>query len=114
MAKADAELLRSLRREIGAPSRPATHHHAAGRGNDGGNGGSGGGGGGGGGGGAYGGGGYAGATAGGSGSGPSRRMVGSAGGFSDLSSMGLLRGTNQDDIAFEVRQQYYLPGASFP
>ncbi len=70
----DAELLRSLRREIGAPSRPASSRAGA-DGNIGG--GTRGGGG------AYGGDGRG-------GPGPSRRMVGNSGGINDLSSM---RGT---------------------
>lgn len=73
--KQDAELLRSLRREIGAPSRPASARAGA-DGNTGG--------------GSRGGGAYG--ADGRGGPGPSRRMVGSSGGVNDLSSMGLLRG----------------------
>lgn len=79
----DAELLRSLRREIGAPSRPPNTNRA-GANSGGGDGGvsSGGGG-----------GGYGGGGGGAGGGGASRRTVGSSGGFNDMSSMGLLRGT---------------------
>eukprot|EP00903_Cladosiphon_okamuranus_P012795 g11959.t1 len=75
----DAELLRSLRREIGAPSRP-TNANRSGVNSGGGGSGSGSGV------------GYGGGGGGGGGGGASRRMVGSsAGGVSDLSSIGLLR-----------------------
>lgn len=86
----DAELLRSLRREIGAPSRPASSRAGA----DG-----------------NGGGGSRGDGRG--GPGPSRRMVpGSSGGVNDLSSMGLLRGmllyvsaTAEEDLAL-IRRDF--------
>ncbi|CBN78430.1 conserved unknown protein [Ectocarpus siliculosus] len=79
----DAELLRSLRREIGAPTRPAAASRGAGASNSTGGGGGGTSGGG--------GGGYAVGGGGSGGGGASRRTGGGAGGVHNLSSMGLLR-----------------------